>query len=124
MRAWIGCTLVVFLMSAVFAQQPQTAAKQEKETWRTVGTVAGGAGGFLLGLGIGLSAYDDAINSDQKVWTAAIVAAVAGGVGGYFAGRAIDKHNATAWKLDPMDRSLLHAQHAELGHHGPRSVTP
>jgi len=101
-------------MSAVFAQQPPTSAKQEKATWRTVGLLAGAGGGFLVGMTIGFAKYDDAINSDRKVWTATIIGAIAGGVGGYFAGRAIDKHNATAWNLDPMDRSLLHARHAQM----------
>ncbi len=122
MRTLIAGSLAVLLMSAVLAQQPPTAAKQEKATWRTVGAVAGAGGGYALGLAIGLVKFDDAINSDRKVWTAAIVGAVAGGVGGYFAGRAIDKHNAVVWKLDPMDRSLLHAQHGELG--GFRSGEP
>jgi len=103
------------------AQQPQTAPKKEKATWRTVGVVAGAGGGYVLGLVIGLDKFDDAINSDRKVWTAAIVGAVAGAVGGYFIGRAVDKHNATAWNLDPMDRSLVRAQHVEWSAAGGRA---
>lgn len=114
MRTWIAGSVAVIMMSVVFGQQPQAAPKQEKSTWRTVGAVAGAGGGCVLGLGIGLVKFDDAINSTRKVWTTAIVGAVAGGIGGYFAGRAIDKHKANAWKLDPMDRSLLRAQHAQM----------
>jgi hypothetical protein len=31
---------------------------------------------------LGLNAYDDAVNSDQKVWTSALVGAAAGGLAG------------------------------------------
>jgi len=113
MRTWIISSLLLcFVAVGAYGQQSQPAAKKETATWRTVGTAAGAGGGFVVGLLIGLSKYDDAINSDRKVWTAALVGAAAGAVGGYFAGRAVDKHNAIAWKLDPMDRSLLHAQQA------------
>jgi len=125
MRAWIvGSFLFCFVLGGVFGQQPQLPGKKETATWRTVGTAAGAGGGFVVGLLIGLSKYDDAINSDRKVWTAAIAGAAAGAVGGYFAGRAIDKHNAITWKLDPTDRSLLHAQHAEMRRVETGGVTP
>jgi hypothetical protein len=124
MRTQIGCALVMLLMSAAFAEQPQMPTKQEKHTWRTVGTVAGSVGGYVLGLGIGLAKYDDAVYGTRKVWTMAIACAVGGGVGGYFAGRAIDKHNAFTWRLDPMDRSLLHAQQASMGCAEAGSITP
>lgn len=112
MRAWIGCSLAVLLMSVVFAEQPPTTAKKETATWRTVGTVAGAGGGFVLGAFLGISQYDDAIHADRKITAVALACAAAAGVGGYFIGRAVDKHNAIAWKLDPMDRGLLHAQNA------------
>ena len=50
-------------------------------------TVAGAGGGFNVGLWVGLTKYDDAINSDRKVWTSAIVGAAIGAVGGYLIGR-------------------------------------
>jgi len=50
-------------------------------------TVAGAGGGFGVGLWVGLTKYDDAINSDRKVWTSAIVGAAIGAVGAYLIGR-------------------------------------
>jgi hypothetical protein len=47
--------------------------------WTSVGAGAG----FGLGLFGGLVAFDDAINSDRKVWTSAIVGAAAGATLGY-----------------------------------------
>ena len=52
--------------------------------WTSVGAGAG----FGLGLFAGLTAFDDAINSDRKVWTSAIVGAAAGGTLGYLITRA------------------------------------
>lgn len=51
-------------------------------------TAAGAGAGFGLGLYAGLRAFDDAVNSDRKVWTAAIVAGAAGAFVGYLVGRA------------------------------------
>jgi hypothetical protein len=46
-------------------------------------TCVGGAGaGFGVGLCAGLSAFDDAINIERKVWTTAVMGAAAGAVGG------------------------------------------
>jgi hypothetical protein len=50
--------------------------------------VAGAGAGFGIGTWVGLSVFDDAVNSDRKVWTSAIVGASVGGVAGYLIGRA------------------------------------
>jgi hypothetical protein len=50
-------------------------------------TIAGAGGGFGIGLWAGLTKFDDAINSDRKVWTSAVVGAAVGAVGGYLIGR-------------------------------------
>src|SRR5262249_14201949 len=85
--------LVFFAGNEVHSQVP--AAKAESHKYRTVFTLVGGGGGFALGVFAGLAAFDDSVNSDRKVWTAALVSAAGGAVGGYFIGRSIDKRN---WK--------------------------
>jgi hypothetical protein len=42
-------------------------------------TVAGAGVGFGLGLWTGLTAFDDAVDSNRKVWTTAVACAAAGG---------------------------------------------
>ena len=82
--------LVLFTANESFAQQAAAPAPSHK--YRTILTPAAAAGGFAAGLFIGLSKFDDAINSEQKVTTTALIGAAGGGVGGYFLGRALDKH--------------------------------
>lgn len=48
------------------------------------------AGGFAAGMLLGLSAYDEAINSDSKVWTTAVVLGAASGIAGWWTARKID----------------------------------
>jgi hypothetical protein len=101
------CMLALLAASSGFAQQ--SAPKSESSKYRTIFTLAGAGGGFVLGLGAGLAAFDDAVNSSRKVGTTAIIAGVGGGIGGYFLGRALDKHKAkTGWRYipDQLDRSL------------------
>ena len=74
------------LMVILLVSMPATAA--HAETGRVVWTAVGAGGGFGIGVWAGLSAFDDAINSDRKVWTSAIVGAGAGAVAGYLIGRA------------------------------------
>jgi hypothetical protein len=91
MQRLIGCCLIVLFVNGwAFGQQPAPNAV-ESHKYRTILTVAGGGGGFVLGLLTGLSVFDDAVNSDRKVWTTALAGAGGGAVGGYFIGRALDK---------------------------------
>lgn len=76
--------LGIFLLATVplKAVEAETLEKQKSHKWLIP---VGAAAGFGLGLLIGFRAYDEAINSDQKIWTTAIVGGVIGGVGGWFA---------------------------------------
>lgn len=69
---------------------------------RVIGTIVGAAGGFVLGLFAGLNWFDDAIDSDRKVWTTAIAFSAAAGVGGYFIGRAADSPARPATGASPI----------------------
>ena len=60
------------------ASAPRASSTTKRVAWTLVGIGAG----FAAGSFIGLSAFDDAINSDRKVWTSAIVGAAAGGLAG------------------------------------------
>ena len=89
---WIVVTALVLLTaSESFAQQP-AALPSPSHKYRTILIPAGAAAGFAAGLFIGLSKFDDAVNSERKVTTTALIGAAGGGVGGYFLGRALDKH--------------------------------
>ncbi len=57
-------------------------------TKRALWTAVGVGAGFAAGLFIGLNAFDDAVNSDRKVWTSALVGAAAGGLAGNLNGKA------------------------------------
>ena len=91
----IVCAVVVLTASmATSAAARERAATQpagsrSSSKARVIGTIAGAAGGFVLGIFAGLNWFDDATDSDRKVWLTAISFGAAGGVGGYFAGRAI-----------------------------------
>jgi hypothetical protein len=110
---WIVCSVVpLFPCSWAFGQQPAPRSP-ESHKYRTIFTLAGGGGGFAVGVFAGLAAFDDAINSDRKVWTTAILSAAGGAVGGYFLGRALDKrHKKTnvTWRPDDLQRSLIPSQ--------------
>lgn len=79
--------LVTFPVSMATAEE----ARKPGNKWKTIMTIVGAGGGFALGMAVGLSAYDDAIDSDRKVYTAAALTSVGGGVAGYFLGRHMDK---------------------------------
>ena len=89
-RLTIITALVLFTCTGTFAQQPAP-KREESHKYRTILTLAGGGGAFALGVFVGLNAFDDAVNSDRKLWTTAALSAAGGAVGGYFLGRALDK---------------------------------
>ncbi len=88
-RLAIITALVLFTWSNTFAQSPPK--KEQSHKYRTILTLAGGGGGFALGVFLGFNAFDDAVNADRKLWTTAVISAAGGAVGGYFLGRALDK---------------------------------
>lgn len=81
----IAAAVVVVITMATPAQ----AQRPARGGGRTAAWTAVGAGaGFGIGLWAGLTAFDDAIDSDRKVWTSAIVGAAAGGTLAYLLSRA------------------------------------
>ena len=83
----LSLTLALLVSSALFspalAQQPPGRGGHTV-VWTTVGAGAG----FGVGVFAGLTVFDDAVNSDRKVWTSAIVGAAAGGTLAYLLSRA------------------------------------
>jgi hypothetical protein len=80
--------ILLLTILRVTAEADTPAASPSHSSFRPTWTIVGASAGFGLGLWAGLTAFDDATNSDRKVWTASIVSAVAGGVIGYF----VDRH--------------------------------
>jgi hypothetical protein len=97
---------------ATHAQSPAPKSPPAKTTGRStaVWTIAGAGAGFGLGLTAGLNKYDDAINSDRKVWTSAVVGAAIGAAGGYLISRLRNRRprpaSVTKYPSDPKHRRL------------------
>ena len=98
MYRWMVVSLVVALNSVSVAQ----AQSRGPVLW----TVSGAGAGFGIGLWAGLSTFDDAVNSDRKVWTSAIVGAGVGAVAGYLIGRARSDRN----RPSPAARAINRAR--------------
>ncbi len=73
-----------------------TRTKSSSSTKRVVWTLVGIGAGFGAGVFIGLHAFDDAINSDRKVWMSAIAGAAAGGLAGGLLSRNVGRVPAVA----------------------------
>jgi hypothetical protein len=78
--------MVVSLIVALASVSVAHAQSRARVLW----TASGAGAGFGVGLWAGLSAFDDAVDSDRKVWTSAIVGAGVGAVVGYLVARSID----------------------------------
>lgn len=106
-------SLIVALSSASVAQSQSGAA--DRSHTRALWTVSGVGVGFGVGLWAGLTAFDDAVDSDRKVWTTAVVGAGFGALAGYLIGRARDKRDrapgavtvAPTGRTETLDRRLL-----------------
>jgi hypothetical protein len=60
------------------AQNPPKSSSRSGK--RVMWTIIGAAAGFGAGVYFGLNQFDDAVNSDRKVWISALAGAAAGGV--------------------------------------------
>ena len=101
--------VLIALLSYGSSVAADTTEAAQGRDFRPIWTVIGAAAGFGLGAWIGLTKFDDAINSDRKVWTTAIVGAAAGGVLGFL----LDRHQSrsanpfrTSSSAPPSDRPL------------------
>ena len=115
----IAGVLIVIACCSTLGQQAPSQRQTESAKYRTIFTIAGGGGGFTVGLLAGLAAYDDAIYSDRKVWTASLIGAAVGAVGGYFLGRALDKRNncsPVTWVPHEFEQNRRRAQNQAYAH--------
>ena len=123
----IVCTMLGLLACGWAFGQPPAPQGGESHKYRTILTLAGRGGGFAVGLVAGLAAFDDAINSDRKVWTTAALSAVGGAVGGYFLGRALDKRQKktnVTWRPAELERGLMRSQWSTLRANEPPGSWP
>jgi hypothetical protein len=87
--------------SARISGKSNQAVKSRSTTKRVLWTVAGAGAGFAAGVFIGLNKFDDALYSDRKVWTSAIVGAAAGGVAGALLSRNTARSVPVARTVNP-----------------------
>jgi hypothetical protein len=102
------CAVGIGLAPRVEARSPHKHA--------IVFALLGFGAGFGIGTAAGLDAYDDAINSDRKVWTSALVAGGVGGALGWAWGAHVDHRHAaaSARSLDARLEQALAAGRAPL----------
>lgn len=94
----VGALLVGLLVFAMAAAPVEARSRAGKTgLWTAVGAGAG----FGIGMLVGLTAFDDAINSDRKVWTTAVAGAAAGGALGFFLSRGRVKGGASPTHTPP-----------------------
>jgi len=99
----LTCILFSIGSESLFAESYRQASSQEtvkkKKSHKWLIPVGIGAG-FAIGILAGLQAFDESINSDQKVWTTAILSAAAGGVAGWAVAHHLDKPSNSDLRLD------------------------
>ena len=76
--------IVVIVIVASSPALAQDTSAHHRAPRRVLWTLVGAGGGFGIGLFVGLKRFDDAINSDRKVWTSAIIGAGAGAAIGWW----------------------------------------
>ena len=103
-RRLIGGLLVASLLVAPLAADDgrnQNPSRKGSGGKRAAWIAVGAAAGFAAGLFIGLNAYDDATDSDRKVWTTALVMAAAGGVAGGLLSKSVGPSSAVGRAAAP-----------------------
>jgi hypothetical protein len=107
MEAHMRRLLSGFIVTTILlAGASPTYAKPRSSGRTALWTIVGAGAGFGLGLFLGLNAFDDAVNSDRKVWTSAIAGAAAGGTLGYLVGRAQRGASTPATKATLSEREV------------------
>ncbi len=105
MRRRICSAVLIGILAAVpaVAETREPAPKVSSSTKRVIWTVVGAGAGFAAGVFIGLNKFDDALYSDRKVWTTAIVGAAAGGVAGALLSRPSSPSPSVATAARPAE---------------------
>jgi hypothetical protein len=81
-------TVGAFMIAVCMVASGATPVDAQSPGGRTVlWTVVGAGAGFGLGMIVGLTAFDDAINSERKILATALATAAAGGTLGYLVTR-------------------------------------
>jgi hypothetical protein len=115
-------TSLIVVLSSTSAAQAQSSGGDRSRT-RALWTVSGAGAGFGVGLWAGLTAFDDAVNSDRKVWTSAVVGASIGAVGGYLIGRARDSRDRAPSATSVAPTARTERLNRRLLEHVARSIT-
>jgi hypothetical protein len=88
------------------AAAPPPKARASSGSKRALWTMVGIGAGFGAGLLVGLHAFDDAIDSDRKVWMSALAGAAAGGVAGNLLSKNIGRSpvvtGGSSWRSDDV----------------------
>jgi hypothetical protein len=113
-RLVTGTLMALVAVSTVVSADEGAANRAAARSTRPIWTFVGIGAGFGTGLWAGLTAFDDSINSDRKVWTSAIIGAAAGGILGYVVDRHRAKSGASparqpALVSSPDERSIVSA---------------
>jgi peptidoglycan/LPS O-acetylase OafA/YrhL len=110
MRRGFAALLMLALTATV--AHAQQAASSSHDDHAIAWTAVGAGAGFGVGLVAGLGMFDDAVNSDRKVWTTAVVSAAAGGVVAFLLSRShkSSRHASATAPLTDAEVRMLTAQ--------------
>ena len=121
MRRLIIAGMLVCLLTSFFPSRTCAASKDTPTTTTTNNPTnppekpkkkhrwlipVGAAAGFGAGLLVGFAAFDEAINSEQKIWTTAILMSIGGGLGGWAIAHHWDSQPQSAILLNPERRKM------------------